>query len=318
MTFRVVSTNQYNQDLGLIHSTNGNHLESPNEDSSIDHQVTIYLHAQNITMFPTNETCSDINILHLPFFRSGNDPLEDLIYTSCTDPIQQPAAARTPRLYTSPRLCQSLVLRLFHSRITVLCSTADSADVKVADNLLYQLLILTSYCSSWSIFPLALQLVDVIFFLSFDQHLLSTSDQLLLLSSTTYQTSHFRMRPVLFPPKGPNEQDSLPRILSRITVLCSTADSANVKVADPPVVSSADPDFLLLQLLLLLSSTTDQTSHSRMRSVLFPPKRPNEQDSLVRNLIHLTAAQLLMTSRLLKYSISLDDVTTAEIFNNLG
>ncbi|KZV47934.1 mediator of RNA polymerase II transcription subunit 14 [Dorcoceras hygrometricum] len=49
-------TNQYNQDLGLIHSTNGNHLECPNEGSSIDHQVTIYLHAQNITMFPTNET----------------------------------------------------------------------------------------------------------------------------------------------------------------------------------------------------------------------------------------------------------------------
>ncbi|KZV43610.1 hypothetical protein F511_00161 [Dorcoceras hygrometricum] len=58
MTFRVVRTNQYNQDLGLIHSTNGNHLESPNEGSSIDHQVTIYLHAQNITMFPTNETWS--------------------------------------------------------------------------------------------------------------------------------------------------------------------------------------------------------------------------------------------------------------------
>ncbi|KZV47999.1 hypothetical protein F511_22232 [Dorcoceras hygrometricum] len=49
-------TNQYNQDLGLIHSTNGNHLKSPNEGSSIDHQVTIYLLAQNITMFPTNET----------------------------------------------------------------------------------------------------------------------------------------------------------------------------------------------------------------------------------------------------------------------
>ncbi|KZV52405.1 hypothetical protein F511_32126 [Dorcoceras hygrometricum] len=29
-----------------------NHLESPNEGSSIDHKVTIYLHAQNITMFP--------------------------------------------------------------------------------------------------------------------------------------------------------------------------------------------------------------------------------------------------------------------------
>ncbi|KZV37489.1 hypothetical protein F511_15821 [Dorcoceras hygrometricum] len=57
MTFRVVRTNQYNQDLGLIHSTNGNHLESSNEGSSIDHQVIIYLHAQNITMFPTNETC---------------------------------------------------------------------------------------------------------------------------------------------------------------------------------------------------------------------------------------------------------------------
>ncbi|KZV37719.1 WEB family protein chloroplastic-like, partial [Dorcoceras hygrometricum] len=56
MTFRVVRTNQYNQDLGLIHSTNGNHLESPNEGISIDHQVTIYLHAQNITMLPTNET----------------------------------------------------------------------------------------------------------------------------------------------------------------------------------------------------------------------------------------------------------------------
>ncbi|KZV29984.1 glycosyltransferase family 22 protein [Dorcoceras hygrometricum] len=56
MTFRVVRTNQYNQYLGLIHSTNDNHLESPNEGSSIDHQVTIHLHAQNITMFPTNET----------------------------------------------------------------------------------------------------------------------------------------------------------------------------------------------------------------------------------------------------------------------
>ncbi|KZV25890.1 hypothetical protein F511_30425 [Dorcoceras hygrometricum] len=51
ITFRVVRTNQYNQDLGLIHSTNGNHLESPNEGSSINHQVTIHLHAQNIPMF---------------------------------------------------------------------------------------------------------------------------------------------------------------------------------------------------------------------------------------------------------------------------
>ncbi|KZV35825.1 calmodulin-binding protein [Dorcoceras hygrometricum] len=68
MTFRVVRTNQYNQDLGLIHSTNGNHLESSKEGSSIDHQVTIYLHAQNITMLPTNETCPrpDTRLLRHP------------------------------------------------------------------------------------------------------------------------------------------------------------------------------------------------------------------------------------------------------------
>ncbi|KZV55348.1 hypothetical protein F511_24665 [Dorcoceras hygrometricum] len=77
MSFRVVRTNQYNQDHGLIHSTNGNHLESPNEGSSIDHQVTIYLHAQNITMFPTNETCA------------------------CNNPVRQPAAARTPTTLTT-------------------------------------------------------------------------------------------------------------------------------------------------------------------------------------------------------------------------
>ncbi|KZV35363.1 hypothetical protein F511_02967 [Dorcoceras hygrometricum] len=41
MTFRVVRTNQYNQDLGLIHSTNGNHLENPKEGSSIDHQLEL-------------------------------------------------------------------------------------------------------------------------------------------------------------------------------------------------------------------------------------------------------------------------------------
>ncbi|KZV35775.1 hypothetical protein F511_38923 [Dorcoceras hygrometricum] len=60
MTFRVVRANLYNQDLGLIHSTIGNHLESSNEGSSIDHQVTIDLHAKNITMFPTNETWKPI------------------------------------------------------------------------------------------------------------------------------------------------------------------------------------------------------------------------------------------------------------------
>ncbi|KZV55042.1 leucine--tRNA ligase, mitochondrial [Dorcoceras hygrometricum] len=87
MMFRVVRANLYNQDLGLIHSTNGNHLESPNEGSSIDHQVTIHLHAQNITMFPTNGTCSeksvacvtsgcfaraDVNGVSVPIAQGGN------------------------------------------------------------------------------------------------------------------------------------------------------------------------------------------------------------------------------------------------------
>ncbi|KZV20417.1 hypothetical protein F511_35063 [Dorcoceras hygrometricum] len=77
MAFRVVRTNQYNQDLGLIHSTNGDHLESPNEGSSIDHQVTIHLHAQNITMFPTNET--------------WKVPLEEFDeYRRCRHPITEP------------------------------------------------------------------------------------------------------------------------------------------------------------------------------------------------------------------------------------
>ncbi|KZV30279.1 hypothetical protein F511_36632 [Dorcoceras hygrometricum] len=55
-----------NSDIACVTSTtktsdfstrqNGNHLESPNKGSSIDHQVTIHPHSQNITMFPTNET----------------------------------------------------------------------------------------------------------------------------------------------------------------------------------------------------------------------------------------------------------------------
>ncbi|KZV46098.1 hypothetical protein F511_21289 [Dorcoceras hygrometricum] len=54
MTFRVVRTNQYNQDLGLIHSTNRNHLESPNEGSSIDHQVPDAEHSSTCCC-PTHE-----------------------------------------------------------------------------------------------------------------------------------------------------------------------------------------------------------------------------------------------------------------------
>ncbi|KZV43896.1 hypothetical protein F511_34951 [Dorcoceras hygrometricum] len=39
-------------------------------------------------------------------------PLEDLIYTSCTDPIPQPAAARTPRLHQP-----SAVTHLFYAYV---------------------------------------------------------------------------------------------------------------------------------------------------------------------------------------------------------
>ncbi|KZV31180.1 triacylglycerol lipase [Dorcoceras hygrometricum] len=91
MTFRVVRTNQYNQDLGLIHSTNGNHLESPNEGSSIDHQVTIYLHAQNITMFPTNETWIEIQVHQLLVMKRRRTKVD--IMASRLNDIQKDAEA---------------------------------------------------------------------------------------------------------------------------------------------------------------------------------------------------------------------------------
>ncbi|KZV56127.1 leucine-rich repeat-containing protein [Dorcoceras hygrometricum] len=47
----------------LLHASGSHPIPPPNDPKSlsntivkIDHQVTIYLHAQNITMFPTNET----------------------------------------------------------------------------------------------------------------------------------------------------------------------------------------------------------------------------------------------------------------------
>ncbi|KZV29280.1 acyl-CoA dehydrogenase-related protein [Dorcoceras hygrometricum] len=70
MTFRVVRTNQYNQDLGLIHSINGNHLESPNEDSLIDHQSTrsvlgkcVYLVTLAMSLLDLQDVCIAIGSL---------------------------------------------------------------------------------------------------------------------------------------------------------------------------------------------------------------------------------------------------------------
>ncbi|KZV46439.1 zingipain-2-like [Dorcoceras hygrometricum] len=60
-----------------------------------------------------------------PLLPPRKDPLEDLIYTMHTDPIPQPAAARTPRLY-QPTAVHSLVLRL--------SSSSRYADVMVAES----------------------------------------------------------------------------------------------------------------------------------------------------------------------------------------
>ncbi|KZV24061.1 hypothetical protein F511_41674 [Dorcoceras hygrometricum] len=151
----------------LLHASRSHPIPLPDDPNSIDHQVTIYLHAQNITMFPTNETwyfasqilvsssgglililtaqstrnmfrihmlnvkfiCGKIKEMeyntHLiclwkfglqcptyPLLPPRKVPLEDLIYTSCTDPIPQPAAARTPRLQQP-----SAVTHLFYAYV---------------------------------------------------------------------------------------------------------------------------------------------------------------------------------------------------------
>ncbi|KZV42324.1 hypothetical protein F511_18337 [Dorcoceras hygrometricum] len=50
---------------------------------------------------------SELNLLHLPFFRHGKDPLEHFDYNDpCCNPLLPPAAARTPSFYplhTSPQ-----------------------------------------------------------------------------------------------------------------------------------------------------------------------------------------------------------------------
>ncbi|KZV23884.1 hypothetical protein F511_20726 [Dorcoceras hygrometricum] len=255
---------------------------------------------------------------------------------------------------------------------------------------------------------------------------------LLLLTSTTDQTSHFRMRPVLFPPKRSNEQDSMrsnissSQLLNPSTAECilSTADLLYVQISTVHKISTvhqlstvhhpstvhfqltsahlgvsrgvtllatgdwlqpeSQGDWLFTPALegLTRSARTDsprkvgrnkfrrgaaaaaaacekgrRAAKSFSRTSQNPPPILNTLSSVSvwesriqymcdpqwfrdtasrgpttivalesqfrtcpsdHDLIHLTAAQLLMTSRLLKSSISLDDVTTAEIFNKLG
>ncbi|KZV33257.1 mitogen-activated protein kinase-binding protein 1 [Dorcoceras hygrometricum] len=54
---------------------------------------------------------SELNLLHLPFFRNGKDPLEDFDYNdpSC-NPLLRPAAARTPSHTTAHQLAICSVL----------------------------------------------------------------------------------------------------------------------------------------------------------------------------------------------------------------
>ncbi|KZV35448.1 splicing factor 3B subunit 1-like [Dorcoceras hygrometricum] len=74
-------TNQYNQDLGLIHSTNGNHLESPKEGSSIDHQENgIFTAPKQFLKEP---------------LRSGED--DDMSGSKQPSKIIEPAAAETDK-----------------------------------------------------------------------------------------------------------------------------------------------------------------------------------------------------------------------------
>ncbi|KZV20852.1 hypothetical protein F511_40426 [Dorcoceras hygrometricum] len=84
-------------------------------------------------------------------------PLEDLIYTSCTDSIPQPAAARTPRLY-QPSAVHSITC-LTPISLLIADVTADFIIADPALALLCQLLIvMTSLLMSSSLIPdLALQ-----------------------------------------------------------------------------------------------------------------------------------------------------------------
>ncbi|KZV16873.1 putative disease resistance protein [Dorcoceras hygrometricum] len=119
MTFRVVRTNQYNQDLGLFHSTNGNHLQSPNEGSSIDHQ------AQKSQNFKIDQNRSDIeyrpeNFMDCPGQartkpRRKNQPSQRCWRRRRTaaarrrSPPTNHAAAASPRQARSTAACQELL-----------------------------------------------------------------------------------------------------------------------------------------------------------------------------------------------------------------
>ncbi|KZV36998.1 hypothetical protein F511_20074 [Dorcoceras hygrometricum] len=98
MTFRAVRTNRYNQDLGLIHSTNGNHLESPNEGLQIAFFYSLLRNSAKLTVQSSSSTvlvCYSIrfssDLVQLQYWiSSGSTTVSDLV---------QLTAAQLIRLY---------------------------------------------------------------------------------------------------------------------------------------------------------------------------------------------------------------------------
>ncbi|KZV52285.1 hypothetical protein F511_37789 [Dorcoceras hygrometricum] len=98
MTFQVVRTNQYNQDLGLIHSTNGNHFESPNEGSSIDNQPrNSNIAPQDQQRISGHGVCSKCGNepLALTYLRSAATVPAFGRYSTCVRPLQSLRSAAT-------------------------------------------------------------------------------------------------------------------------------------------------------------------------------------------------------------------------------
>ncbi|KZV51677.1 Tau class glutathione S-transferase [Dorcoceras hygrometricum] len=107
MTFRVVRTNQYNQDLGLIHSTNGNHLESPNEVSRGNRHFTV-----DGGRLRQSGPRPDTRLLRQP-------ALEDLTRSVRTDSPRRVGRNRFRQLKAAAAACLERRRRLICSRFRV-------------------------------------------------------------------------------------------------------------------------------------------------------------------------------------------------------
>ncbi|KZV40348.1 RING finger and CHY zinc finger domain-containing protein 1-like [Dorcoceras hygrometricum] len=388
-------TNQYNQDLGLIHSTNGNHLESPNEGSSIDHQPP------PVTAAYRDRTCSDRRVGEIPFVSNSSVllvqadegfvlPVVDLIRRStaayllkCRFPCETgqsqaprrqqaylfmevrtsmsyvspssssegstrrfdlhlmyrpdpaPAAARTPRLHQP-----SAVTHLFYAYVRKATNTEFNLVVLGRDLILAFCHLVSATAepclpaarlcfpaaglvipsagkltrNSWCNIVLALQKLNHLLLIAIIDPTFSrlpdfyyssnccfsisvTTDfiycsilislvalRLIYICSVWFQILatgfSLAMRYVCY------LLVSLKRLPAgyyhhKIHRLNLSAKAKRCRIHLSKRHRLTTPNIKFQRLVLLLSSTTDQTSHFRMRPVLFPPKRPNEQDSLL-------------------------------------